>query len=93
MALIREGTPLDPALITRPLAGVSWTVDTALVYHKERHPETIPVLARHLKQRFLPATNKPKTTVVMTGGKSRNRIPRRPPRPNGKQSAQMSLLE
>jgi hypothetical protein len=42
MALIREGTPLDPALTTRPLASVSWTVDTALVYHRERHPETIP---------------------------------------------------
>jgi DNA-binding transcriptional LysR family regulator len=93
MALIREGTPLDPALTTRPLAGVSWTVDTALVYHKEHHPETIPVLARHLKQRFSPATNKPKTTVVLTAGKSRNRIPSRPPRPNGKQSAQMSLLD
>lgn len=93
MALIREGTPLDPALITRPLVGVSWTVDTALVYHKERHPETIPVLARHLKQRFSPAPNKPRFPVVMTALRERNGIQRRPPQRNGKESKQMSLLE
>ena len=93
MALIREGTPLEPALMTRPLAGASWTVDTAMIYHKERHPETIPVLARHLKQRFSPALNKPRSPVAMTAVRARNRIHRRPPRQNGKESKQMSLLE
>ena len=29
LALIREGTKLDEELITRPIAGVDWTVDTA----------------------------------------------------------------
>ena len=58
LTLLREGTPLDSGLITRPLVGVNWTVDTAVVYHKDHHPETIPVLVRLLKQRLPPAPNK-----------------------------------
>lgn len=52
MALIREGSLLDSELTTRPVAGVDWAVDTAFVYNKQHHPETIPVLARHLKRRL-----------------------------------------
>jgi DNA-binding transcriptional LysR family regulator len=47
-ALIREGTSLDEELTTRPVAGVDWTVDTALIYHKVRHPKTIPILVKRL---------------------------------------------
>jgi DNA-binding transcriptional LysR family regulator len=93
LTLIREGTPLDPALLTRPLIGVNWTVDTALVYHKQRHPLTIPVLVRQLKQRLSAAPNKPNSPAVMTAIRAKNGIHRRPPRPNGKHSAQISLLE
>ena len=51
-ALIREGTTLDEELTTRPIVGVDWTVDTALIYHKTRHPKTVPILAKQLlKQR------------------------------------------
>jgi hypothetical protein len=56
-ALIREGTVLDTELITRPIVGVDWTVDTAIVYNKVRHPKTIPVLVRHLKRRLAASTN------------------------------------
>jgi DNA-binding transcriptional LysR family regulator len=49
-ALIREGTPLDKELTTRPIARVDWTVDTAVVYHRERHPKTIPVLVKKLRR-------------------------------------------
>ncbi|MGO8785998.1 MAG: LysR family transcriptional regulator [Terriglobia bacterium] len=52
LALISEGTALEAELTTRPVAGVDWTVDTALVYNKELHPKTIPLLARHLKKRL-----------------------------------------
>jgi DNA-binding transcriptional LysR family regulator len=93
LTLIREGTPLDPSLITRPLIGVSWTVDTALVYHKQQHPKTIPVLVRHLKQQRTPNLNKPNSPGTMTAPRTKNGIHRRPPRPNGKGSAQMSLLD
>jgi DNA-binding transcriptional LysR family regulator len=48
--LIREGTPLEEELTTRPVAGVDWTVDTAVVYHKERHPKTIPILVKKLRR-------------------------------------------
>ncbi|HTF62504.1 MAG TPA: LysR family transcriptional regulator [Edaphobacter sp.] len=47
-ALIREGTNLDEELTTRPIAGVDWTVDTALIYHRVRHPKTIPILVKRL---------------------------------------------
>ncbi len=47
-ALIRESTNVDEELTTRPIAGVDWTVDTALIYHKVRHPKTIPILVKRL---------------------------------------------
>ena len=47
-AFIREGTSSDEELTTRPLAGVDWTVDTALIYRKARHPKKVPVLVTHL---------------------------------------------
>jgi DNA-binding transcriptional LysR family regulator len=49
-ALIREGTPLEEELTTRPVAGVDWTVDTAVAYHKEHHPKTIPILVKKLQR-------------------------------------------
>jgi DNA-binding transcriptional LysR family regulator len=52
VALMREGAVEDEQLTTRPVIGVDWTVDTALVYHKQRHPKTIPVLVRKFKRQF-----------------------------------------
>jgi DNA-binding transcriptional LysR family regulator len=49
-ALIRQGTLLEDGLITRRLSGVDWTVDTAVIYHKQRYPKTVPVLVRKLKR-------------------------------------------
>jgi DNA-binding transcriptional LysR family regulator len=51
-ALIREGTNLDDELTIRPIAGVDWTVDTALIYHKVRHPKTVPILVKRLMKQF-----------------------------------------
>jgi DNA-binding transcriptional LysR family regulator len=51
-AFIREGIPLEKELATRPIARVDWTVDTAVVYHKERHPKTIPVLVKKLRRQI-----------------------------------------
>jgi DNA-binding transcriptional LysR family regulator len=48
-ALVREGTMLDTELITRPVAGADWTVDMALIYHKSRHPRTVPIVAKKLR--------------------------------------------
>jgi DNA-binding transcriptional LysR family regulator len=52
VALIREGTPLDEQLTTKPIAGVDWTVDTAVIYHRQRHPKTIPILVSKFKRQF-----------------------------------------
>jgi hypothetical protein len=50
--MIREGTNLDEELTTRPIAGVDWTVDTALIYHKVRHPKTVPILVKRLMKQL-----------------------------------------
>lgn len=50
-ALIREGAKVDEDLTTRPVVGVDWTVDTALIYHKTRHPKTVPILVKQLLKR------------------------------------------
>lgn len=52
LTLVREGTPLDEELTTRPIAGVNWTIETAAIYHKRRHPKTIPILIRKLRKQF-----------------------------------------
>jgi DNA-binding transcriptional LysR family regulator len=49
-ALIREGTLLEEGLVTRRLVEVDWTVDTAVIYHKQHRPETVPILVRRLKR-------------------------------------------
>jgi DNA-binding transcriptional LysR family regulator len=51
-ALVREGIVLDSALTTRPIAGVDWTVDSAVIYHHQRHPKSIPILVRQFKRKL-----------------------------------------
>lgn len=52
LALVREGSVIEPELTTRPIAGVSWTVDTAVIYRENDHPKTIPVVLKALQQRY-----------------------------------------
>jgi DNA-binding transcriptional LysR family regulator len=52
VALVREGMALEDQLTSRPVTGIDWTVDTALIYHKQRHPKTIPILVRQFKKQF-----------------------------------------
>jgi len=42
LALIDQLWPLDPGLITRPIAGVNWTTDTAFVRLKHTDHVAIP---------------------------------------------------
>jgi DNA-binding transcriptional LysR family regulator len=75
--LIREGSILDDELTTRPIAGVDWTVDTAVIYHKLRHPKTVPILVRKLGRQShqnAQETKSHKVSVVVD-------IPKRPPQP------------
>jgi DNA-binding transcriptional LysR family regulator len=50
-ALIREGSELEAGVITRPVAGVGWTVDSVLIFKKSPSHKTIPVLVRELRKR------------------------------------------
>jgi hypothetical protein len=92
-ALIREGTILDSELITRPIMGVDWTVDTAIVYNKVRHPKIIPVLVRHLKRWLGGSTNNSNLNRVVALPHAAKTVGKRPPRSDNADSAQMSLLE
>jgi DNA-binding transcriptional LysR family regulator len=86
-ALVREGSKIDDDLTTRPIDGVDWKVSIAIIYNKQRHPKTIPVLARHLKRHFAAPSNEQPLREEITG----RRI-RRPPHSTDEGPAQMSLL-
>jgi DNA-binding transcriptional LysR family regulator len=92
MPLMREGTPLEPELTTRPILGVDWTVDTAFVYHKKRHLATIPILVRHLKKHFSPPLRKHEVPAVSSKVEVRNGGRKRPPRSDDKGPEQLLLL-
>jgi DNA-binding transcriptional LysR family regulator len=51
-ALVREGLELQIGLVTRPIAGVTWTVDSALMLGKSTCQRTIPYLVRELRKRM-----------------------------------------
>lgn len=50
-ALIQEGTELHSGLVTRPVAGANWTVDSALIVKKSASRKTLPYLVRELRKR------------------------------------------
>jgi hypothetical protein len=52
VALIREHEPLHEELTTRPIRGVSWTVDSAIVDQVEGHQKTLPLLIHELQRRL-----------------------------------------
>lgn len=68
LSLIREGSLLDGDLTTRPIAGVNWTVDTAVIFHKLRHRKTIPILVRKLVKHLDRDTKSPATISKVHGG-------------------------
>ena len=52
VALIRQSETLHNDLITRPIQGVSWTIDSAIIYQPEHHQMALPLLLRDLEKRF-----------------------------------------
>jgi len=93
LALVREGTELDPDLTTRPIFGVDWTVDTALIYHRERIPPTIPVLVRQLRRHIAISLKEMDPTETLSSPNLKNGGRKRPARSDGKDSAQLNLLD
>ena len=88
LALIREGTLLDEGLITRRLAGVDWTVDTAVIYHKQRHPKTVPILVRKLKRSIQKEIPRGSVSTVL---RSPNGVAKRPVQAVTGKLAELSL--
>ena len=92
IALIREGTALDEELTTRPIAGVDWTVDTAVIYHKQRYPKTVPVLVRNFKSRSnqqAAATGLGKIPGLVQADST---VAKRPQQANSNRPVQLTLL-
>jgi DNA-binding transcriptional LysR family regulator len=89
-ALIREGTPLDEELTTRPIVGVSWTVDTAVIYHKQRHPKTVPILVKKLKRQLNIDVKEPGSLAVAVPASMK--ISKRPPQAAANGPTQLMLL-
>jgi DNA-binding transcriptional LysR family regulator len=52
VALIRQTESLNEDLTTRPIQGVSWTIDSAIVYRPEHDQMALPLLLRDLNRRF-----------------------------------------
>jgi DNA-binding transcriptional LysR family regulator len=50
VALIDQGTALDPVLTTRQIAGVHWTADTAFVHHREGGHIALRFVTRFLQR-------------------------------------------
>jgi hypothetical protein len=58
VALIRQSEVLHEDLTTRPIQGVDWTIDSAIVYRPEHQQMALPLLLRDLERRFCVADMK-----------------------------------
>jgi DNA-binding transcriptional LysR family regulator len=79
LALVREGTLLDDELTTRPIAGVDWTVDTAVIYHKQQCPKTIPLLLKQFKRQM--GREVKEGSISLSSSPHASSSTRRPPQP------------
>lgn len=62
-ALIRASDEVQPDLMTRPIRGAHWTIDSALIYPKGKQQATLPLLLRSIQKRFA----SPKAELQRTG--------------------------
>ncbi len=91
-ALIREGTSLDEELTTRPIIGVNWTVDTAVIYHRQRYPKTVPILVKKLKRQFNSDLKTTRTENASVGVQATVPIRSRPSQTPTRNPVQLALL-
>jgi len=65
LALIDQLSALEAGLITRPIAGVNWTADTAFVTSKESAHIALPLLEKYLRESGLtPKRKQPRPEKV-----------------------------
>jgi DNA-binding transcriptional LysR family regulator len=75
VALVRDGMALDDQLTTRPVTGIDWTIDTALIYHKQLHPKSIPILVRQFKKQFGGEIPKNDSEIALSAGRTAMKRP------------------
>jgi DNA-binding transcriptional LysR family regulator len=92
LALIREGSLVDDDLVTRPISGVDWIVDTAIVYKKQSPLKSLPVLVRHLKRYLTAAPDKQSSQPVVDHKLAAEKAKKKPPQSVTKQDATMTLV-
>ena len=63
-ALVREGSEMQLGLVTRPIRGVTWTVDSALILGRSTAQRTIPYLVREMRKRVRLQSTPPKSKPV-----------------------------
>ena len=65
LALIDQLSSLEPGLITRPIAGVNWTADTAFVAGKESDHIALPLLEKYLRENgLIPKRKQPRSEKI-----------------------------
>ncbi len=67
LALIAASQSLQDDLTTRPIQGVTWTIDSALIYRAEHKQLALPLLLRDLEKKFpvgSPASQKKPTRSI-----------------------------
>ncbi len=65
LALIDQLSTLEMGLVTRPIAGVNWTADTAFVTSKDRGHMALPLLEKYLRENGLtPRRKQPRSERV-----------------------------
>lgn len=65
LALIDQLSALEAGLVTRPIAGVNWTADTAFVTSKESAHIALPLLEKYLRENGLsPKRKQPRPEKV-----------------------------
>jgi DNA-binding transcriptional LysR family regulator len=90
--LVREGSVLDDELTTRPIAGVDWTVDTAIVYHKLQHPKTVPILVRKLGKQSHQSAKEARPHKVSVLVETSIATPKRPPQATNDSPMQLTFF-
>lgn len=91
-ALVREGTTIDSELTERPVAGSDWTLGSSFAYSKSGYPKTIPILVQQLKLHFADDSFKAMKDIVQDKSGSTLPVLKRPPRSEGDEPEQLSLL-
>jgi len=62
LALVDQLSPLESGLITRPIAGVNWTADTAFVHQSRADHVALPFIERFLQKDWKESHRKKRTS-------------------------------